>query len=78
MTKALRQIGLVVLVVLATSGVWQAAAQVEVKKERPKWEYYVSPNPTDSLISKMGEDGWELVAATSSDRIQTVYFKRQK
>jgi len=76
MTKAFRQIGMVVLVVLAASGVWQAAAQVEVKKERPKWEYTVTDaGPTGQRI---GEDGWELVAVNSNGGHTLLYFKRQK
>jgi len=74
MTKAFRQVGLVVLVILATSGVWQAAAQVEAKKERPRYEYTVASNPSNSAMSKLGEDGWELVAVDAN----FAYFKRQK
>jgi hypothetical protein len=77
MTKGLRQVGLVVLVILATSGVWQAAAQVEAKKERPKWEYTYVGDGAGAVA--LGNDGWELVAVTQNPRENSVlYFKRMK
>jgi hypothetical protein len=76
MATAFQRIGLVVLVVLATSGVWQAAAQVEAKKERPQWEYTWAGEGASARA--MGDEGWELVAVSSRGGSDTLYFKRQK
>lgn len=76
MTKAFRQVGLVVLVILATSGVWQAAAQIEVKKERPKWEYTTAGE--GHAMNQLGEQGWELVTVSNPGASDRLYFKRPK
>ena len=76
MTKALRQVGLAVLVILAMNGVWQAAAQVEVKTERPKWEYTTVGE--GHAMNQLGEKGWELVAVSKVGESDRLYFKRPK
>ena len=77
MSKAFQRVGLVVLVALAMSGAWQAAAQVEVKKERPKWEYKLAAEGAGAKV--LGDDGWELVAVVSrSGGYEVLYFKRLK
>lgn len=47
-----------------------------------KWEYHVytcgttGDIPIENQIRSLGEDGWELVSATESYGVYTLFFKR--
>ncbi|MDT7688942.1 MAG: hypothetical protein QOE46_1701 [Acidobacteriota bacterium] len=43
---------------------------------RTQWEYRTSCGRVD--FDKLGDDGWELAAATQDGSITCLYFKRRK
>jgi hypothetical protein len=43
---------------------------------RPRWEYKTGCGRMD--LEKLGDEGWELTAATQDGNITCLYFKRQK
>jgi hypothetical protein len=70
--SASQRIGIVLLIGLAFifGSAWQfAGAQVEKAKSVQRWEYqqtYINDGPAGATqLSKLGEDGWELVSAYS-------------
>lgn len=48
----------------------------QAQEARPRWEYKTTCGRTD--LNKLGEEGWELSAATQDGNITCLYFKRQK
>jgi hypothetical protein len=48
----------------------------KMQAARVQWEYKESCSYKD--LNKLGDDGWELVSATSSSSITCYYFKRAK
>lgn len=46
------------------------------RQTRQRWEYKVSCG--DKELDRLGEETWELVAATQDGRTVCFYFKRQK
>ena len=45
-------------------------------QERARWEYTVVCNRPD--LPRLGEEGWELSAATQDGSVTCLYFKRRK
>ena len=45
-------------------------------QERPRWEYKAACGRPD--LNKLGDEGWELAAATQDGNVACLYFKRQK
>jgi hypothetical protein len=43
---------------------------------RPRWEYRAACGRPD--LNKLGEEGWELAAATQDGNTTCLYFKRRK
>ena len=74
--------------VLAALSSPELIGQEKVKDPgRVKWEYKVAsvrhtqgPDVRDKLLRELGDDGWELSAATYSENgsLSDLYFKRQK
>ena len=49
----------------------------QTQEQRPRWEYKTTcAHLTD--LNKLGEEGWELSAATQDGNTTCLYFKRQK
>ena len=48
----------------------------QAQEKRPRWEYHTACGQTD--LNRVGEDGWELTAATQNGNITCLYFKRRK
>jgi hypothetical protein len=72
-----------IVVGLILSGLSKNESSGQVKEEKPvrtKWEYKVQTNLTDEQWNKLGQEGWELVAATErptgGGQITRCYFKR--
>ena len=55
-----------------------AVGQEQRSKTVQKWEYTYGMGYSDEQLKRMGDDGWELVAATFQRDYPTLYFKRQK
>jgi hypothetical protein len=69
----LQQVVVLVLIAVATNGVWQfAVADVEPKKGRQQWEWQ-SLNKSNARKLDSAE-GWELVSVDQ----EVLYFKRPK
>jgi predicted Fe-S protein YdhL (DUF1289 family) len=45
-------------------------------QERARWEYKMACGRAD--LNRLGEEGWELSAATQDGNVTCLYFKRQK
>jgi hypothetical protein len=63
------------------SGIQQSrtTAQEKADSGRAKWEYDFLISPNAERLNELGNEGWELVAATSKgngDLSATCYFKR--
>jgi hypothetical protein len=43
---------------------------------RARWEYHAACGRPD--LNKLGEEGWELTAATQDGNVACLYFKRRK
>lgn len=48
----------------------------QAQEGRTRWEYHSTCGQPD--LNKLGEDGWELSAATQNGNITCLYFKRRK
>lgn len=48
----------------------------QAQEGRPRWEYKTACGRPD--LNKLGEEGWELSAATQDGNVTCLYFKRQK
>ena len=48
----------------------------QARPERAVWEYRTACGRPD--LNKLGEEGWELAAATQEGSVACLYFKRQK
>jgi hypothetical protein len=46
------------------------------QREGARWEYKVACGRAE--LNKLGEEGWELSAATQDGNVTCLYFKRQK
>ena len=45
----------------------------------PRWEYQTTcAHTSPATLNKLGDDGWELTAATQDGTVTCLYFKRQK
>jgi len=45
-------------------------------QERTRWEYKMTC--TRPALNQLGEEGWELAAATQDGNVTCLYFKRRK
>jgi hypothetical protein len=51
----------------------------QAQEARARWEYYTTCAHTSfDGLNKLGEDGWELTAATQDGTVTCLYFKRRK
>jgi hypothetical protein len=48
----------------------------QAQQARPRWEYKAACGRLD--LNSLGEEGWELAAATQDGNTTCLYFKRQK
>ncbi len=48
----------------------------QAPEERARWEYRAACGRPD--LNKLGEEGWELAAATQDGNVTCLYFKRRK
>jgi hypothetical protein len=48
----------------------------QAQEGRPRWEYRAACGRPD--LNKLGEEGWELSAATQEGSTTCLYFKRRK
>lgn len=48
----------------------------QAQEPRARWEYHATCGRPD--LNKLGEDGWELTAATQDGNTTCLYFKRRK
>jgi hypothetical protein len=48
----------------------------QAREERPRWEYHTTCARIDP--NRLGEEGWELTAATQDGTVTCLYFKRRK
>jgi hypothetical protein len=48
----------------------------QTQPARPRWEYTVACGR--AALDRLGEEGWELSAATQDGNVTCLYFKRQK
>lgn len=48
----------------------------QARESHPHWEYRAACGRPD--LNKLGEEGWELSAATQDGNTTCLYFKRQK
>ena len=48
----------------------------QAQEARPRWEYKAACGRPD--LNTLGEEGWELSAATQDGKVTCLYFKRQK
>ena len=48
----------------------------QAQEGRARWEYHMTCGRTE--LNKLGDDGWELSAATQDGNTTCLYFKRQK
>jgi hypothetical protein len=48
----------------------------QAQESRPRWEYRATC--ARPVLNQLGEDGWELAAATQDGNTTCLYFKRQK
>jgi hypothetical protein len=49
----------------------------QAQEPRPRWEYHTTCTRSP-VLNQLGEEGWELVAATQDGNTTCLYFKRQK
>lgn len=51
----------------------------QAQEARTRWEYLTTCAHTSSTsFNKLGDEGWELTAATQDGTVTCLYFKRQK
>lgn len=51
----------------------------QAQEARTRWEYQMTcTHPNAFNLNKLGDDGWELSAATQDGNITCLYFKRRK
>jgi hypothetical protein len=67
---------IVLAVVLLSSLLCVGFARQAQQPPRPRWEYNVVCGR--AALDRLGEEGWELSAATQDGQITCLYFKRQK
>ena len=48
----------------------------QAQEPRTRWEYHMTCGRTE--LNKLGDDGWELSAATQDGTTTCLYFKRRK
>ncbi len=48
----------------------------QAPEPRARWEYHTTCSRIDP--NKLGEEGWELTAATQDGTVTCLYFKRRK
>jgi hypothetical protein len=53
-----------------------AFARQGPQPQSARWEYHAACGRPD--LNKLGEDGWELTAATQDGNTTCLYFKRRK
>ncbi|HEX8148516.1 MAG TPA: hypothetical protein VF591_15150 [Pyrinomonadaceae bacterium] len=53
-----------------------AFARQEPPRQQERWEYKAACGRPD--LNKLGEEGWELSAATQDGNTTCLYFKRRK
>ena len=46
------------------------------QEARPRWEYHTACGRP--VLNQLGEEGWELSAATQDGNVTCLYFKRRK
>jgi hypothetical protein len=51
-------------------------ARQEASSQQTRWEYKAACGRPD--LNKLGEEGWELAAATQDGNTTCLYFKRRK
>ena len=51
----------------------------QAQEPRTRWEYLANCAHTSPVsLNKLGEEGWELSAATQDGTVTCLYFKRRK
>ena len=51
----------------------------QAQEARPRWEYQATCSHTGAAgLNKLGDEGWELTAATQDGTVTCLYFKRPK
>ncbi|HEX8117764.1 MAG TPA: hypothetical protein VF521_10880 [Pyrinomonadaceae bacterium] len=51
----------------------------QAQEARPRWEYQTACSHTSAAgLNRLGEEGWELAAATQDGTVTCLYFKRRK
>ena len=51
----------------------------QAQEPRARWEYLTTcAHTTSASFNKLGDEGWELVAATQDGTVTCLYFKRRK
>jgi hypothetical protein len=82
MLKHLKSNWLVIVAVASTAALsWHFATGQETKaKTVQQWEYNYGTGYSREHITRMGEEGWELIAVTQTAPSEwpTMYFKRPK
>ena len=48
----------------------------QAQEGRARWEYHTACGRPE--LNRLGEDGWELAAATQDGNVACLYFKRRK
>ena len=66
----------IVLGVLALASLLCVGFAHQAQEGRARWEYKAACGRPD--LNKLGEEGWELSAATQDGNTTCLYFKRQK
>ena len=51
----------------------------QAQEARTRWEYQTTcAHTAPGSLNKLGDEGWELTAATQDGTVTCLYFKRQK
>ena len=51
----------------------------QAQEARTRWEYQTTcAHPSPVIFNKLGDEGWELTAATQDGHVTCLYFKRRK